>query len=62
VDRARRIIAAHAAAMAAGRGVTMVDGRMIEALHVAEARRLVATADAIAAAEGRSTDAVGVPT
>ena len=62
VDRARRIIAAHAAAMAAGRGVTMVDGRMIEALHDAEARRLVATADAIAAAEGRSTDAVGVPT
>lgn len=62
VDRARRIIAAHAAAMAAGRGVTTVDGRMIEALHVAEARRLVATADAIAAAEGRSTDAAGDPT
>jgi citrate lyase subunit beta/citryl-CoA lyase len=60
VERARRIIAAHAAAVAAGRGVTTVDGRMIEALHVAEARRVVALADAVAAAEGRSTEAPGV--
>lgn len=51
VERARRIIAAHAEAMAAGRGVTTVDGRMIEALHVAEAQRLVALAEAIAATE-----------
>lgn len=62
VEGARSIIAAHGAAMAAGRGVTTVDGRMIEALHVAEARRLVALADAIGAIEAPSTEATGVPT
>jgi citrate lyase subunit beta/citryl-CoA lyase len=46
---ARRIIQAHAEAVAAGRGVTVVDGRLVESLHVAEARRLVALHDAIAA-------------
>jgi citrate lyase subunit beta/citryl-CoA lyase len=46
---ARRIIAAHAEAAAAGKGVVLVDGRLIENLHVENARRLVALADAIAA-------------
>lgn len=45
---ARRIIAAHAAAAAEGRGVVVVDGRLVENLHVAEARRQVALAEAIA--------------
>jgi citrate lyase subunit beta/citryl-CoA lyase len=49
---ARRIIEAHAAAEAAGRGVVVVDGRLVESLHVAEARRLVALAAAIAARRG----------
>jgi citrate lyase subunit beta/citryl-CoA lyase len=49
VIRARRIIAAHAEAVAHGKGVVVVDGRLIENLHVEEARRLVALADAIAA-------------
>ena len=49
VAAARRVIAAHAEAEAAGRGVVVVDGRLVEALHVEEARRLVALADAIAA-------------
>ncbi len=49
VAAARRIIGAHAEAEASGRGVTVVDGHMVEALHVAEARRTVALADAIAA-------------
>jgi citrate lyase subunit beta/citryl-CoA lyase len=49
VDAARRVIAAHAEAVAAGRGVTVVDGRLVEALHVEEARRRVALAEAIAA-------------
>jgi citrate lyase subunit beta/citryl-CoA lyase len=49
VEAARRIIAAHAEAEAAGQGVVVVDGRLVEALHVAEARRLVALADAVAA-------------
>ncbi|HET8725775.1 MAG TPA: CoA ester lyase [Anaeromyxobacteraceae bacterium] len=49
---ARRIIEAHAAAVAAGRGVVVVDGRLVEALHVAEAHRVVALAAAIAARGG----------
>ena len=48
VAAARRIIEAHAAADAAGKGVVVVDGRLVEALHVAEARRVVALAAAIA--------------
>lgn len=46
---ARRVIAAHAAALAAGKGVVVVDGRLVEALHVEAARRTVALAEAIAA-------------
>ena len=44
----RRIIAAHEEATAAGKGVVLVDGKLIENLHVAEARRLVRLAEAIA--------------
>lgn len=44
LEQARRIIAAFEAAQAEGRGVAVLDGRMIEELHVAEARRLVHTA------------------
>jgi citrate lyase subunit beta/citryl-CoA lyase len=50
VDTARRLIAAFDAASAEGRGVATLDGRMIEALHVDNARRTLAIADAIAAA------------
>jgi len=49
VAEARRVIAAHAEADAAGKGVVVVDGKLVEALHVENARRLVALADAIAA-------------
>jgi len=52
VAAARRVIEAHAAAEAAGRGVVVVDGRLVEALHVAEAHRVVALAAAIAARHG----------
>jgi citrate lyase subunit beta/citryl-CoA lyase len=52
VAQARRIIEAHAEAMREGRGVVMVDGRLIENLHVAEARRQVELAEAIAALSG----------
>jgi len=45
---ARRIIAAHAEAERAGQGVVLVDGRLIENLHVAAAHREVALAEAIA--------------
>ena len=48
-DRAREIIAAFEEAEAEGRGVVTVNGRMIENLHVDNARRVLAVADAIAA-------------
>jgi len=48
---ARRIIAAHDEAVAAGKGVVLVDGTLIENLHVDGARRLIALADRIAALE-----------
>ena len=49
VEHARRVIAAFDEAVADGRGVVTVDGRMIENLHVDNARRTLAVADAIAA-------------
>ncbi|HEX6077984.1 MAG TPA: CoA ester lyase [Methylomirabilota bacterium] len=49
VEWARRVIAAHAEAAAAGRGVAVVDGRLVENLHVDDARRVLALAEAIAA-------------
>jgi citrate lyase subunit beta/citryl-CoA lyase len=49
VDWARRVIAAHAEAMAQGRGLVLLDGRLIENLHVEEAHRVVALAEAIEA-------------
>ena len=45
---ARRIIAAYDEAAAEGKGVTVVDGQLIEGLHVAEARDLIALSEAIA--------------
>jgi citrate lyase subunit beta/citryl-CoA lyase len=52
VASARRIIVAHADAVAQGRGVAVIDGRLIENLHVEDARRVAALAEAIAALEG----------
>lgn len=49
LERARRIIAAWADARAQGLGVARIDGEMVEQLHVDEAERLLALADAIAA-------------
>ena len=49
VAHARRVIDAFDEGLREGRGVVTVDGRMIENLHVANARRAIATADAIAA-------------
>ncbi|HYM32193.1 MAG TPA: CoA ester lyase [Candidatus Cybelea sp.] len=47
VEDARKIIAAFEAAAAAGKGVVLVDGKLIENLHVENAKRMVALADAI---------------
>jgi len=47
----RRIIAAHAEASAQGRGVVVVDGKLIENLHVLSARRVVELSGMIAELE-----------
>ncbi|MBT8467130.1 MAG: CoA ester lyase [Deltaproteobacteria bacterium] len=44
----RRIIGAYAEAEAEGKGVVVVDGKLIERLHVDHAKRVVALAEAIA--------------
>jgi (3S)-malyl-CoA thioesterase len=49
VELARRMIAAYAAARARGEGVAVVDGRIVENLHVAVAEALIGKAEAIAA-------------
>jgi citrate lyase subunit beta/citryl-CoA lyase len=51
VGWSRRIIEAHAAAAARGEGVVVVEGKLVENLHVESARRVVGMADAIAAME-----------
>ena len=51
VTWARAVIAAFADPANAGRGALRVDGRLAERLHLAQAERLVAMAEAIAAAE-----------
>lgn len=48
VERAGRLVAAHRAAAAAGQAVTVVDGKLVEALHVRAAERVLAQAAAIA--------------
>ena len=47
IERSRRVIAAHAEADAAGKGVVLVDGKLIEGLHVENARRLLALSEGI---------------
>ncbi|NHM17199.1 HpcH/HpaI aldolase/citrate lyase family protein [Tritonibacter mobilis] len=52
VDLAQRQIAAFEAAEAGGQGVAVVDGKIVENLHVVTAREILAKADAIAAISG----------
>ncbi|MFQ5619121.1 MAG: HpcH/HpaI aldolase/citrate lyase family protein [Rhodospirillales bacterium] len=47
VEWSRTIIAAHAEAEKEGKGIVVVDGKLIENLHVLNAERLVAMAEAI---------------
>ncbi|MBV8131619.1 MAG: CoA ester lyase [Alphaproteobacteria bacterium] len=47
IEYSRHIIAAHAEAAAAGKSVALVDGKLIEGLHVENARRLLAVAEEI---------------
>lgn len=50
VDWARRVVEAFESPENTARGVLRVEGRMVERLHLDQARRLLAIADAIAAA------------
>ena len=52
IDYSQRVIEAFDEAVSEGRGVITVDGRMIENLHVDNARRVLATAAAIAELNG----------
>jgi len=54
VDLARRQVEAFEAATARGEGVSVVDGRIVENLHVVTAKRLIGRAEAIAALEAAS--------
>jgi citrate lyase subunit beta/citryl-CoA lyase len=47
LEQAQRIIAAWREAQQAGRGVCVVEGRLVEQLHVQEAERTVAMHEAI---------------
>jgi citrate lyase subunit beta / citryl-CoA lyase len=49
IEYSRRVIEAFEAGIAEGKGVVTVDGRMIENLHVDNARRALAIAEAISA-------------
>jgi citrate lyase subunit beta/citryl-CoA lyase len=49
IEQSRKVIEAWDTARAEGKGVVTVDGRMIENLHVDNARRVLAVAEAIAA-------------
>jgi citrate lyase beta subunit len=51
LERARAEVAAFEAAQARGEGVAVLEGRIVENLHVETARRLIAKAEAIAALE-----------
>ncbi len=51
IDYSRQVIAAHQAAEAEGKGIVLLDGKLIENLHVENAHRIVAKADAIAQLE-----------
>jgi citrate lyase beta subunit len=51
VEKARETVAAFDAAAARGEGVAVLDGRIVENLHVEQAKRLLAEAEAIAGLE-----------
>lgn len=52
IELAKRQIAAFAEAQAAGQGVAVVDGKIVENLHIVTAKATLAKADAIAEIEG----------
>jgi (3S)-malyl-CoA thioesterase len=57
LEQARAYVAAFEASEKAGEGVAVVNGKIVENLHVANARRLLAQAEAIAALEADASAA-----
>jgi citrate lyase subunit beta/citryl-CoA lyase len=57
VDLSRRVIEAFAQADAEGKAVVVVDGKLVENLHVENAKRIVGLADAIYRLEQESATA-----
>jgi (3S)-malyl-CoA thioesterase len=55
IDLARRQIEAFDAVEASGQGVAVVDGRIVENLHIVTARETLAKAEAIATLAAEST-------
>ena len=60
IEWSRRVTSAHAEAVAAGNGVVLVDGRLIENLHVENARRIVALAEQIDRLRSKGEGAVQI--
>ncbi|MEL7025598.1 MAG: CoA ester lyase [Pseudomonadota bacterium] len=54
IDHANKVIAAHEAALEAGEGVAVLDGRIVENLHVESAQKTLARAQAIKSMGGGS--------
>ena len=61
VEWSHKIIEAHAAAVAEGKGVAVYEGKLIENLHVENAQRMVALAAAIEARNGNGNGAAAAP-
>ena len=49
VEHARRLIDVWQAALAEGKGVAVLDGKLVETMHVDDARRILALADSLEA-------------
>jgi len=56
IERATEIVAAWESAESDGRGIAVVDGRMIEKLHADDARRVLALSAAVRAGESREQE------
>ena len=54
LDHARAVLRVWREALAAGKGVAVLDGALVENLHAAEAERVVAYAEALAARQAQS--------
>ena len=61
VETARTVVAAYSNAQLSGHGVTIVGGRLVEALHVTEARRILGIHEALTHAPVALASRSGIP-